>query len=260
MVRDRRVTGGPNQLLNALPDPERERVISSVKPVFIAVNTVLFEPGRPIAHVDFPRNCVVSLVTPLQGETVVEVATVGNEGIVGVPLVMGGSLPVRAICSVAGWADRMDALSFVEEVQREGPLREVVNDYLQALFGQISQAAACNRLHSTEERLSRWLLMSHDRAGSDEFPITHKFLGRMLGARRASVTVAAGVLQEAGLIRYRRGRVTIIDRTGLEAAACECYGVIETELKGVVQRARRRQHPVGRGTPAGHGQGGGQSE
>jgi CRP-like cAMP-binding protein len=259
MVRDRRNTGGPNQLLNALPDSERQRLMSSTKPVFITVKTVLFEPGRAVASIDFPRNCVVSLVTPLQGETVVEVATVGNEGIVGVPLVLGGSLAVRAICSVAGWADRMDALTFVEEVQREGPLREVVNDYLQALFGQISQAAACNRLHSIEERLSRWLLMSQDRAGTDEFPITHKFLGRMLGSRRASVTVSAGILQEAGLIRYQRGRVTIVDRAGLEASACECYSVIETELKGVVQRAHRRQHAgAGRVSP-GRDYGGGQS-
>jgi CRP-like cAMP-binding protein len=210
---------------------------------------VLFEPGQPIESIDFPRNCVVSLVTPLQGDMVVEVATVGNEGIVGVPLVLGGSLAVRAVCSVAGWANRLDAATFLAEVGREGPLRELVNDYLQALFGQIAQAAACNRLHSTEERLSRWLLMGHDRAGSDEFPITHKSLGRMLGSRRASVTVAAGILQEAGLISYRRGRVTIIDRAGLEAAACECYGVIETELQGVVQRAHGRQgHATGRVT------------
>jgi hypothetical protein len=121
-----------------------------------------------------------------------------------------------------------------------GPLRELVDDYLQALFGQISQAAACNRLHSTEERLSRWLLMSHDRVGTDEFAITHEFLGRMLGARRATVTLSAGILQAAGLIRYHRGQVTIVDRAGLESVACECCGVIETELNGVVQRALRR--------------------
>lgn len=259
MVRDRHDTGGPNRLLNALPDAERQRLISSLKPVFVTVKTVLFEPGRAIESVDFPRNCVVSLVAPLQGETVVEVATVGNEGIVGVPVVLGGSLAVRAICSVSGWADRIDASTFLEEVERGGPLRELVNDYLQALFGQISQSAACNRLHSTEERLSRWLLMSHDRAGTDQFPITHKFLGRMLGSRRASVTVSAGILQEAGLISYQRGRVTIVDRAGLQAAACECYRVIETELKGVVQRAQRQQHPAGRRAPSGDEHGGGQS-
>ena len=239
MDRDSGVASG-NRLLEALPPGERHRLMSFLTPVFIEVATVLFEPGRPIASIDFPRNCVVSLVTPLQGETVVEVATVGNEGIIGVPLVLGGSLAIQAICSVAGSAYRMDALTFLEEVQREGPLREVVNDYLQALFGQISQAAACKRLHSTEERLSRWLLMSHDRVGTDQFAITHEFLGRMLGSRRASVTLSAGVLQAAGFIRYQRGRVTIVDRAGLEAVACECYGVIETELDGVIQRTVRR--------------------
>jgi CRP-like cAMP-binding protein len=114
-----------------------------------------------------------------------------------------------------------------------------VHDYLQVLFGQISHAAACNRLHCAEERLSRWLLMSHDRVGTDEFAVTHEFLGRMLGARRATVTLSAGLLQAAGLIRYHHGRVTIVDRAGLEAVACECYGVIEAKLDGVVQRALR---------------------
>jgi CRP-like cAMP-binding protein len=216
----------------------------SLSPVFLDIKTVLFEPGGTINSVDFPRNCVVSLVTPLQDGAVVEVATVGNEGIVGVPLVLGGSLAVRAICSVAGWADRMDASTFLKEVEG-GPLRELVNDYLQALFGQIAQAAACNRLHSTEERLSRWLLMSQDRVGSNEFAVTHEFLGRMLGSRRATVTLSAGILQAAGLIRYHRGQVTIVDRAGLESVACECYHVIETELDGVVQRALRRS-PTGR--------------
>jgi CRP-like cAMP-binding protein len=183
---------------------------------------------------------VVSLVTPLEDGAIVEVATVGNEGIVGVPLVLGGSLAVRAISQVAGWVVRMDAATFLKEVERDGPLREIVNDYLQALFGQISQAAACNRLHSNEERLSRWLLMSHDRVGVDEFGITHEFLGQMLGSRRATVTLSAGILQAAGLIRYHRGQITIIDRPGLESVSCECYGVIKMELDSVVEKAHER--------------------
>ncbi len=240
MDRDREVASGTNQLLDALPAAERQRLARSIRPVFIVIRTVLFEPGGIIDSVNFPRNCVVSLVTPLEGGAIVEVATVGNEGIVGVPHVLGGSLAVRAVCSVAGWADRMDASIFVKEVERDGPLRDLVQDYLQALFGQISQAAACNRLHSSEQRLSRWLLMSHDRVGADEFVITHEFLARMLGSRRATVTLSAGILQAAGLIRYHRGRVSIVDRSGLESVACECYGVIERELEGVVQRAWRR--------------------
>jgi CRP-like cAMP-binding protein len=234
------VASGTNQLLDALPPAERQRLMRSLRPVFLEVKTVLFEPSGTINAVEFPRNCVVSLVTPLGDGAIVEVATVGNEGIVGVPLVLGGSLAVRAVCSVAGWADRLDASSFLKEVERDGPLRDLVQDYLQALFGQISQAAACNRLHSSEERLSRWLLMSHDRVGNDEFAITHEFLGQMLGSRRATVTLSAGILQATGLIRYHRGRVTIVDRAGLESVACECYGVIERELEGVVQRAWRR--------------------
>jgi CRP-like cAMP-binding protein len=249
MDRDREVASGTNQLLDALPAAESQRLARSLTPVFIVIRTVLFEPGGIIDSVNFPRNCVVSLVTPLEGGAIVEVATVGNEGIVGVPHVLGGSLAVRAVCSVAGWADRMDAPIFLNEVERDGPLRDVVQDYLQALFGQIAQAAACNRLHSSEQRLSRWLLMSHDRVGTDEFVITHEFLARMLGSRRATVTLSAGILQAAGLIRYHRGRVSIIDRSGLESVACECYRVIERELEGVVQRAWRRSSRPGAPIP-----------
>jgi hypothetical protein len=244
MHRDRGVIGGTNQLLGALPAAEYQRLQAWLRPVFLDIKTVLFEPGAPIAHVDFPRNCVVSLVTPLHSGTMVEVATVGNEGIVGIPLMRGGSLAVRAICSVAGWSDRLDAPTFLDEVERGGPFSDVVSDYVQALFGQISQAAACNRLHSNEERLSRWLLMSQDRVGTDEFAITHEYLADMLGSRRATVSLSAGILQAAGLIRYHRGRVTILDRARLEATACECYGTIDRELDGVVQRAFRRS-PAG---------------
>jgi CRP-like cAMP-binding protein len=169
------------------------------------------------------HSAAVSLVAPLEGGAIVEVATVGNEGIVGVPLVFAGSLAVRAICSVAGRALQMDAATFLNELEGTGPLRAAVEDYILALFGQVSQAAACNRLHSNEERLSRWLLMSHDRVGVDEFAITHEFLAQMLGARRATVSLSAGALQAAGFIRYQRGRVTVVDRAGLEGAACECY-------------------------------------
>jgi CRP-like cAMP-binding protein len=240
MDRDRGVIGGINQLLGALPAAEYQRLQAWLCPVFLDIKTVLFEPGAPITHVDFPRNGVVSLVTPLHDGAVVEVATVGNEGIVGIPLMRGGSLAVRAICSVAGWSDRLDAPTFLDEVERGGAFSDLVSDYVPALFGQISQAAACNRLHSNEERLSRWLLMSQDRVGADEFAITHEYLAQMLGSRRATVSLSAGVLQAAGLIRYHRGRVTILDRAGLEATACECYGTIERELDGVVQRAFQR--------------------
>jgi CRP-like cAMP-binding protein len=233
------VNAGANRLLDALSTGESRRLRRALSPVFLDNETVLFEPGEPIAFVEFPRNCVVSLVTPLQEGTSVEVASVGNEGIVGVPLRSGGSLGFRAIASVAGWVDRMDAATFIDEVNADRRLQELVNDYVGAFFGEIAQAAACNRLHSNEERLSRWLLMTQDRVGTDEFAITHELLGQILGSRRATVSLSAESLRAAGLISYYRGRVTIIDRDGLEAVACECYRAITSELDGVVQRAHR---------------------
>jgi CRP-like cAMP-binding protein len=233
------VAGGTNRLLAALSTAQRQRLRPSLRPVFLDVHTTLFEPGEIIDFVDFPRTCVVSLVTLFQEGITVEVATVGNEGIVGVPMVLGGSLMVRAIASMSGWVDRMDAPTFLAEVKRDRRLHEVVDDYVRALFGEIAQGAACNRLHSNEARLCRWLLMGADRVGTDEFAVTHEFLGQMLGTRRPTVTLSAERLRVAGLIRYHRGQVTIVNRAGLEAVACECYGAIKTALDAVVQRALR---------------------
>jgi CRP-like cAMP-binding protein len=227
---------------------ERERWFASLTPSFLEIKTVLFEPGQVIEHVYFPLNGVISLVTPLEDGAIVEVATVGNEGVVGVPLVLGGSLAVRAISQVAGWVLKMESAAFDESIQAEPTVRNILNDYLQAFFGQVAQAAACNRLHSNEERLSRWLLMSHDRVGVDEFLITHEFLGQMLGSRRATVSLSAGILQAAGFIKYRRGVVTIVDRAGLESVSCECYAVIKTELDSVISKAGRRGRTADRPT------------
>jgi CRP-like cAMP-binding protein len=224
-----------NRILEALPPADHDRLLGVMAPVGLEIKTVLFEPGEPIDAVYFPLDGVISLVTPLEDGAIVEVATVGNEGIVGVPLVLGGSLAVRAISQMAGRSLRMEAPAFIRELKSGGPLQDLVQNYIQALFGQISQAAACNRLHTNEERLSRWLLMSHDRVGVDQFAITHEFLGQMLGSRRATVTLSAGILQAAGLIRYRRGQVTILDREGLEAVSCECYGAIKEELDRVLK-------------------------
>jgi CRP-like cAMP-binding protein len=226
-----------NRILNALPTADAKRLSEEMTEVVLGIKTVLFEPGERIDAVYFPLDGVISLVTPLEDGAIVEVATVGNEGIVGVPVVLGGSLAVRAISQVAGRALRMETSAFLAHLDRHGPLNTVVQSYILALFGQIAQAAACNRLHSNEERLSRWLLMSHDRVGVDDFAITHEFLGQMLGSRRATVTLSAGILQAAGLIRYQRGHITIIDRPGLEGVSCECYGVIKDELDRVIQPA-----------------------
>src|ERR1700681_2499069 len=225
---------GQNRILAALPRSELAQLFEVVRSVTLPVKSVLFEPGAAIDAVHFPTDGVISLVTPLHDGAIVEVATIGNEGIVGVPLVPVGGLAVRAISQVAGHSLRMDAAAFLAVFERLGAFQALVDKYTQALFGQISQAAACNRLHSSEERLSRWLLMSHDRVGSDQFMITQEFLGQMLGARRSTVSVSAGILQRAGLIRYVRGNVTIVDRAGLEAVSCECYSVIRGELERVI--------------------------
>lgn len=201
---------------------------------------VLFQPGQAIDVVYFPRTCVVSLVTTFNDGSTVEVASVGSEGIVGVPVVLGGSLAVQAICSVGGWIDRMDAFTFIDAVESDLDLHEVVNDYLRAVFTQLSQAVACNRLHSTTERLARWLLAAGDRLGTDEFAITQQILGHLLGSSEATVSRCAQHLQAGGLITSRYGRVTIVDRPGLETIACECYGVIKAELDGVIRKAVTR--------------------
>jgi CRP-like cAMP-binding protein len=239
-----------HRILAALPVQEQRRLAHALTVVRLPIGRVLFEPGEVIEAVHFPLDGVVSLVTPLASGAVVEVATIGNEGIVGVPLVPGGSLGVRAITPVAGHALRMEAGVFLERVNRGGELTELVRRYVQALVGQIAQAAGCNRLHSNEKRLSRWLLMSHDRVGVDEFAITHESLGQILGSRRATVTLSAGLLQAAELIRYHRGRVTILDREGLEGAACECYQVIRRELDQVVGRRPGARAALRSGAPS----------
>jgi CRP-like cAMP-binding protein len=225
---------GENRILTALPVLDRLQLLEVVSKVALPAKTVLFEPGGPIDAVHFPTDGVISLVTPLHDGAIVEVATIGNEGIVGVPLVPLGGLAVRAISQVAGHSLRMNAIAFLEWLDRSPPFQTLVGNYTRALFGQISQTAACNRLHSSEERLSRWLLMSEDRVGSDQFFITQELLGQTLGARRSTVSVSAGILQRAGLIRYVRGHVTIVDRVGLETVSCECYAVIKAELDRVV--------------------------
>jgi CRP-like cAMP-binding protein len=231
------VSGGTNRLLDSLPDAPRNRLMAAVSHVRLEPNTVLFEAGQRIDVVDFPRTCLVSLITTFDDGSSVEVASVGNEGIVGVPVVLGGSLAVEAICSLGGWIDRIEAIAFTREVERDVDLHEVVNDYLRSVFNQLSQAVACNRLHSTTERLARWLLSGSDRLATDEFAITHQLLGHLLGSGEATVRRAAQHLQAGRLITFRSGRVTITDRPGLEAVACECYAVIKAELDGVIARA-----------------------
>ena len=225
-----------NRILTALPPSDRQQLFEAVSSVAFPAKSVLFEPGRPVDAVYFPIDGVISLVTPFQDGAMVEVATVGNEGIVGVPLVPFGGLAVRAIAQVAGRCLRLDADAFLEWADRCHVFQRLVESYTQALFGQIALSGACNRLHSNDARLARWLLMNQDRVGS-AFTITQDFLGQLLGVRRSTVSVSAGLLQRDGAIRYARGRVTIVDRELLEMMSCECYATITSELERVVYRA-----------------------
>ena len=168
-----------------------------------------------------------------------EVGIIGNEGLVGTPVFLGSDRsPTKAIVQIPGEALRMEAKVFQKEMGRGGPLHGLVQRYTQAMINQISQSIVCNHRHSVEKRMCRWLLMSHDRAGADEFPLTHEFLAQMLGVCRPTVTAVAGTLQKAGLINYHRGRITIIDQKGLKAATCECYEVIAKELERLATASR----------------------
>jgi CRP-like cAMP-binding protein len=225
-----RVSG--NRILDALPPEDYQRLLPATSPVSLEFKRLLLEPGKAIDTVYFSQSAVISLLTTMDDGTSIEIATIGNEGIVGVPVFLGAqAMGARDFyqIQVPGQAVAMDTGEFLKATRRD-PLRSLVQRYAQALFSQVTQQVACNGLHSVEERCSRWMLLTHDRVGADEFPLTQEFLAQMLGVRRASVTVAAGILQTAGFIRYSRGRVPIIDRDGLENAACECYRIIRTEF------------------------------
>ena len=222
-----------NRLLDALPAPERRRVAALLERQRGDLKEILYPPGARIEALYFPIDAVVSILTTLSDGAGVEIATVGNEGMVGSPVVLGSdAMPTREFCQVQVPGDmlRMDKTAFVEVLAQDDPFREIVQLYVQALFSQIAQQVACNALHSVEERCCRWLLLTHDRVQSDSFPLTQEFLAQMLGVRRASVTLAAGALQAAGLIRYRRGEMVILDRAGLEDVSCECYRVLRDEF------------------------------
>ncbi len=222
---------GQNRLLAALPGKEYDRLRPHLVKVSLRLREILYEPSGPIPYVYFPLEGVVSLVLMMEGGFALEVGIIGNEGIVGTPVFLGfQSSLTRAISQVPGDALRMETTNFQEEMLRRGAMYGLVQRSTQAMINQISQSTVCNHRHSVKKRLCRWLLMSHDRVGTDEFPLTHEFLAQMLGVRRPTVTAAAGSLQTAGLIRYRRGRVTVLDRKGMEAAGCECYRVVAEEL------------------------------
>lgn len=232
MTKARRIhVAGQNRLLAGLPRADYNRLLPKLEKVSLPLKEILYEAHGPILHVYFPLYGVVSLVIVVEGGISLEVGTIGNEGMVGTPIFLGSeSSPTRAISQVPGEALRLEAKIFHEEMALVGPLHRLVQRYTQAMINQISQSTVCNHRHSVAKRMSRWLLMSHDRVGVDEFSLTHEFLSQMLGVCRPTVTAVARTLQNDGLISYHRGRITIIDRKGLEAASCECYRVVMMEL------------------------------
>ena len=220
-----------NHLLDALPAAERERLFPHLELVPMPLGKVLCEPGMPMRHVFFPTTAIVSLLYVMEDGSSAEIAVVGNEGIVGVSLFMGGETTTsRSVVQSAGHGYQLTAQLLKDAFFLAGPMQRLLLRYTQALLTQMSQTAVCNRHHRLDQQLCRWLLLSLDRLSSNELVMTQELIANMLGVRREGVTEAAGDLQRAGLIRYSRGRITVVDRPGLEARACECYQVVKTEF------------------------------
>jgi CRP-like cAMP-binding protein len=219
-----------NSLLAALPDPEWQRWEPLLQPVEMPLGQVLYESGATLNHVYFPTTAIVSLLYVMENGASAEIAVVGNEGLVGVSLFMGGeSTPSRAVVQSAGHGFRLAAQLMKVEFDRAGPVLHLLLRYTQALITQMAQTAACNRHHTLDQQLCRWLLLSLDRLRVNEVAMTQELIANMLGVRREGVTEAAQELQQAGLISYARGRITVLDRPGLEKRTCECYAVVKRE-------------------------------
>lgn len=219
----------PNRLLSHLPAEEYLQLVLELETVSLQPHEVIYEPNRPLSHVYFPRTGLISFLIKTR-DGLVEVAKAGNEGMLGLPILLGADRICTVVSTtIAGEADRLPASRFRELVQRCDTMRHVLQRYAQALLCQMAQLSACHCLHSIRERCARWLLMTDDRVGSMPFRLTQEFFAQMLGVRRATINRVGSVFQKQGLIRYSRGRMTILDRPGLQAIACECYTVITQE-------------------------------
>ena len=220
-----------NRILNALPPEVYDRLSPHLEPADLPAGEVLYRPEEPITHVYFPDRGTVSVVCVLEDGKTVEAGMVGNEGMFGISVFLGGvTSPLEAIVQLPGDALRMSADVLKEEFRKGEHLQDILLRYTQAFIVQIAQTTACNRAHPIDGRLARWLLMCQDRSHSDELELTHEFMGMMLGTRRAGISEAASKLQDGGVIRYRRGHVKVLDRPGLEALSCECYPVVKKEF------------------------------
>jgi CRP-like cAMP-binding protein len=220
-----------NRLLAALPDDEYQRLLPHLEPVALEHAAILYEIEEPIGYFYFPYEAVISLVTQMEDGRIVEVALIGNEGVSGIAAVLGQSVSAeRAIVQIPNGGVRVKTSVIVEEFNRHQGLHTLLLRYANSLMRQMAQTAACNASHTVEERLSRWLLMCQDRVKSAELNLTQEFIAEMLGTRRATVNVAAVNLQSAGLIKYNRGRIRILDLAGLSGFACECYAAVKKEF------------------------------
>jgi CRP-like cAMP-binding protein len=219
-----------NRLLTALPPEDYDRLLPLLELLPLPLGWAVYESGGPQSYLYFPTTSIVSLLYVTQDGSSAEIAVVGNEGVVGIPLFMGGdTTPSRAVVQSAGFAYKLKAGDLKLEMARNGALQITLLRYLQALITQMTQTAVCNRHHSVEQQLCRWLLLSLDRLPANEVRMTQELIANMLGVRREGVTVAANELQAAGLIRYSRGKITVLDRPGVEARVCECYAVVKRE-------------------------------
>lgn len=231
-----------NHLLAALPEAEFARLAPHLERVTMPLGEILYEPGGRMQHALFPTSAIVSLHYVMASGASAETAGVGNEGVVGIALFMGGdSTPSSAVIQTAGHAYRLEARVLKQEFTRGGLMQRLLLRYTQALITQMIQTAACNRHHSVQQQLCRWLLLTLDRGPPRELVMTQELVASMLGVRREGITEAAGALQRAGVIRYRRGHIAVLERPGLEARACECYSVVKKELERLLSDVRYRQ-------------------
>lgn len=229
-----------NQLLADLSEETYQRLKPDLQLRQMRLGKVLYEPLEPITKAYFPVTALLSWISLLEDGTLTEIALVGNEGMTGLPIIWGGeSTPNSAIVQFPGDVLVLEAKPLLEEFNRGDELNKLVFRYMQAIFTQVAQNAMCNRQHTTEERLARWLLSVQDSVQQDELTLTHEFMAKMLGIRRSSVTVSAGILQQAGMIRYTRGRLSILDRPRLEDTACECYRVVQNEYHRLLSSRSR---------------------
>lgn len=216
-----------NTLLEKLSAEERSTLFPSMELIEFSTKETVYSPRQPLNHAYFPDTCVMSMITVLDDGSEIEAATVGNEGMIGIPLLLGANqMPSKVVCQISGTAWRISAEELLKAIEEHSALLSSLKKYAQALFDLLAQSTACNRLHTIEQRCARWLLSTHDRIEGDTFFLTHEFLATMLGVRRPGVSLVAKSLQDSGLVSYKHGKMTVRDRNGLEGVSCECYAAV----------------------------------